>query len=43
MKKTKKTKKAKSYVKCGHFWIDADNEGCYGYEECRFCGMRRHK
>lgn len=28
---------------CEHSFIDADNEGIYGYEICRFCGWRQHK
>jgi len=26
-----------------HSFIDADNEGEYGYEVCRFCGEKRKK
>jgi hypothetical protein len=29
--------------KCNHSWIDCDNEGMYGIEECRYCGEKRHK
>ena len=28
---------------CQHSWIDADNEGFYGKEICRFCGEKRRK
>ena len=30
-------------VTCEHSFIDADNDGIYGNEVCRFCGWRRHK
>lgn len=29
--------------KCKHSWVDADNEGIYGQEECRFCGKKSKK
>ena len=38
-----KSKKRESYPKCDHEWIDDDNEGFYGKEVCRFCGIKRHK
>jgi len=38
-----KPKKRKRKVTCNHEYIDADNEGFYGFEFCRFCGKRRHK
>ena len=27
---------------CRHSFIDADNEGCYGNEICRYCGFTQH-
>jgi hypothetical protein len=29
--------------KCSHLFIDNDNDGCYGYEICVYCGTKRHK
>lgn len=29
--------------RCEHSFIDNDNEGCYGNEICRFCGLIRNK
>lgn len=29
--------------RCEHSFIDSDNEGDYGYEQCRFCGLKQHK
>ena len=28
---------------CEHSFIDIDNEGIYGTEECRFCGKKQQK
>ena len=28
---------------CNHSFVDCDNDGFYGYEVCRFCGLKRHK
>jgi len=28
---------------CTHSFIDADNEGCYGKEICRRCGIKQAK
>ena len=28
---------------CDHWFVDADNEGFYGKEECRFCGFTQDK
>lgn len=41
----KKEKGIGGYIvkRCNHSFIDADNEGFYGYEVCRFCGLKKHK
>ncbi len=39
----KETKEKRKIMKCGHQFIDADNEGFYGQETCIFCGYTQHK
>ena len=38
-----KAKQDKVMGVCEHDWVDADNEGAYGDEECRICGKKRKK
>ena len=35
--------KVEEVPECDHSWVDADNEGIYGQEECRKCGVKKDK